>query len=57
MAELEERLDRLEQKLDAVGQQQTWIVNHAQIIFQGLMNSPMGGMIRKSLPNMESPNV
>lgn len=42
--------ERLEAKLDAIGRQQTYITNHAAMLFAGLMNSPMGAMIRKSLP-------
>jgi hypothetical protein len=48
--DLDDRLSRLEAKLDAVGAQQTWIVNHAQLLFQGLLASPMGAMIKKHLP-------
>jgi hypothetical protein len=44
------RFDRLEAKLDAIGRQQSYITNHAAMLFAGLMNSPMGAMIRKSLP-------
>lgn len=47
---LEVAVRRLEAKLDAIGRQQTYITNHAAMLFAGILNSPMGAMIRKALP-------